>query len=99
MDSLVEQVDVIVDHADYDIDPESNFDDMRFMVSSMREIFSDHDSMQERLNELEGDIDAGIERISELKDNSTVEWEGEDVTPSKESAPSKSRSIFSDVDQ
>jgi energy-coupling factor transporter ATP-binding protein EcfA2 len=97
-DSLSRKVSRIIDDADLDIDPESNFDEVKEFAMSVRHLFSENAYVQEKLDELDGEIEEGIEQVADQKDESKVEWEGEDIPPSRVTAPSRSRSLFSDVD-
>lgn len=99
LDSLSGRVETIIDNADLDIDPEDNFSDLRSMVDFIREIFSGSQNVGDRLDELDTEIEDGTQTVKDMGRDSRVEWSGEDITPRKETAPSRSRSIFSDIDE
>jgi hypothetical protein len=98
LDTLPDKIENIVDDADLEIDPKDNFDDVSSFVNTLESVFAESDSVQERITDAKNLLTEAIETVSEKKRDSSVEWEGDDVTPSKVTAPAGGRSLFSDVD-
>jgi hypothetical protein len=91
-------IESIVSNADLTIEPSDNFDDMTSFLGTIRSVFSSVESVTSLVSDLEGEVTDGIATIAEKKQDSSTDWEGEDIAPSAISAPSGGRSIFSDLD-
>lgn len=111
--SLHAEVERIVEDADLDIEPESNFDDLRESLSELEALFEDDQETLTEISDVEGSIYGGIEKIAERKqniereDNTVWEWDDENYRSAVSKEPSvssladttKARSIFSDLDE
>lgn len=96
--SLEDHIEPIVDSPDLDIDPEDNFDDLRSFLGDLEILFFENERVQEEIGEIRERMHEGTELIAAKKMNSAHEWDGDDIAPGVVTAPSRSRSIFSDVD-
>ncbi len=96
---LSDEISRIVEDADLDCKPEDNFSDIRSFVESLKEAFTYSSEVKNRLIRVEDEIVDAVRDVTNRKRDDDVEWEGEDVQPSKVTVISKGRSIFSDVDE
>lgn len=67
-------------------------------LESLERVFVDNDTMEKRIDEAKHLITQAIDEVSDMKRDLSVEWEGDDISPSKVTGSSGDRSIFSDVD-
>ena len=98
LDSLPERIREIIAEADLDIDPEDNFDDISSFVNTLVNVFVEDNAVLSRIDDVKTLIKKAIKIVSNLKRDVSVEWSGDDIAPSKITAPSGDRSLFSDVD-
>ncbi len=98
-DTLPIKIDEAEEAANLEIEPEDNFDDISRFIADMEILLYDHSEACNLLDELSVKVKEAISRVSDRKIDEDEEWEGEDVVPVKVTAPSLSRSLFSDVDE
>jgi hypothetical protein len=98
LDALPDRITDIADEADLDIAPEDNFDAVRSLVRSLDAVFANNADVHKRIGEVRHGLREAISDVRERARSYDSEWVGEDVTPSKVTSPSGSRSLFSDVD-
>jgi hypothetical protein len=98
LDLLPDRITTIAEEADLDIEPEDNFDDMRSLLSTIKNVFAKSKQVQERLADIEDHLSAATGEVSRKRRDSSGQWIGEDVAPGKVTSPFGGRSLFSDVD-
>ena len=105
----------IIDNADLDAEPASNFDDINAKLQALTEFFAEDETAESGLDEARGAIDSAVNAVAKKKEEKENEGEEEDdwdwksLTPSAPTAeakaqsvfdrPTMTRSLFSDVDE
>lgn len=98
-ENLPEHVESITGRADLDIEAEENFDEVRSLLGTLGNVFDGDDHINEKIDRVEEFISTAIDEIIEQKQDTSSEWESEDIAPHKVSKSLGNRSMFSDVDE
>ena len=83
LESLPTRIKGIVNEADLDIEPEDNFDQVSSFVDSLENVFAENDTVQVQIADAKELIKDAIDEVSMMKRDVSVEWSGDDITPSK----------------
>lgn len=84
--TMITMVDEFIDHADLDIEPSDNFDDLTMAVRSLETIFEDDEDAQNNLEEVQDTIEGAIAKVTQRKEQKEQEeydedWNWEDLAP------------------
>ena len=105
----------VIDDADLDAEPASNFDDVNSKLQTLAEFFAEDETAESVLDEARDAIDAAVKAVTKKKEEKEREgqeeddWDWKSLTPSAPTAEAKvpsvsvrsikARSVFSDVDE
>lgn len=98
LEELPSRIEAAARNADLDIEPDSNFSTFLELTQKLSQLFKKDDEVSSTIDEIDTRLQEAIEDVKERKTLTEREWEGDDIVPATTIHQSRSRSVFSDVD-